>query len=61
MHFMPIIGHQTNIGLGDCSYLDTCKGKGQCKYVHYNTECPAIMNSNLSMYPKSLNKAEWIN
>jgi mRNA (2'-O-methyladenosine-N6-)-methyltransferase len=28
----------TDICLGDCSYLETCRHKDMCKYVHYQVD-----------------------
>ena len=40
IHFEPIISPNTDLSIGDCSYLDTCyKAKG-CKYVHYRIVYP---------------------
>lgn len=40
VHFDPIFNNNTDISLGDCSYLSTCfKGKN-CKYVHYKVSLP---------------------
>ncbi|VUG17843.1 DEBR0S2_17568g1_1 [Brettanomyces bruxellensis] len=40
MHFIPIIQPQTDIRLGDCSYLDTCHKMNTCRYVHYGLLMP---------------------
>lgn len=40
IHFQSIIRNNTDISLGDCSYLNTCfKGKN-CRYVHYHISLP---------------------
>lgn len=36
IHFIPILQQQTDIKLGDCSYLDTCHKMSSCRYVHYH-------------------------
>uniref|UniRef100_A0A8C9HEF2 mRNA (N6-adenosine)-methyltransferase n=1 Tax=Piliocolobus tephrosceles TaxID=591936 RepID=A0A8C9HEF2_9PRIM len=35
VHFKKIISEHTDISLGDCSYLDTCRHIETCKFVHY--------------------------
>lgn len=40
MHFIPIIQLQTDIKLGDCSYLDTCHKISTCRYIHYGQLMP---------------------
>ncbi|CAL0308432.1 unnamed protein product [Lupinus luteus] len=35
VHFRRIIAPHTDINLGDCSFLDTCRHMKTCKYVHY--------------------------
>ncbi|XP_019461670.1 PREDICTED: N6-adenosine-methyltransferase MT-A70-like [Lupinus angustifolius] len=35
VHFRRIIALHTDINLGDCSFLDTCRHMKTCKYVHY--------------------------
>lgn len=35
IHFIPNLKPQTDISLGDCSYLDTCHKLNSCRYVHY--------------------------
>ena len=36
-----IVGH-TDVRLGDCSYLNTCRHMKACKFVHYKVD-PADM------------------
>ncbi|PHT37627.1 putative N6-adenosine-methyltransferase MT-A70-like [Capsicum baccatum] len=38
VHFRRIIAAHTNVNLGDCSYLDTCRHMKTCKYVHYELD-----------------------
>ncbi|KND01520.1 uncharacterized protein SPPG_03319 [Spizellomyces punctatus DAOM BR117] len=38
LHFRRIIKPQTDVSLGDCSYLNTCHRLDQCKYVHYELD-----------------------
>ncbi|QEU59194.1 Ime4 [Kluyveromyces lactis] len=45
IHFIPNLKPQTDLSLGDCSYLDTCHKLSTCRYVHY-----------LQYYPESLQK-----
>lgn len=40
IHFQQILRSNTDVSLGDCSYLNTCfKGKN-CRYVHYHISLP---------------------
>jgi len=36
-HFRAIIKPYTDISLGNCSYLDTCRNS-ECKYIHFEIE-----------------------
>ena len=45
IHFIPNLKPQTDLTLGDCSYLDTCHKLNSCRYVHY-----------FQYYPESLLK-----
>ncbi|KAI3924578.1 hypothetical protein MKX01_038018 [Papaver californicum] len=38
VHFRRIIAPHTDINLGDCSFLDTCRHMKTCKYVHYELD-----------------------
>ncbi|KAJ3048511.1 N6-adenosine-methyltransferase subunit mettl3 [Rhizophlyctis rosea] len=38
LHFRRIMKPQTDLDLGDCSYLNTCHRMEQCKYVHYELD-----------------------
>ncbi|KAJ3041114.1 N6-adenosine-methyltransferase subunit mettl3 [Rhizophlyctis rosea] len=38
LHFRRIMKPQTDVELGDCSYLNTCHRMEQCKYVHYELD-----------------------
>ncbi len=38
IHFEPIISSHTDVSLGDCSYLDTCRHMEICRFVHYKIE-----------------------
>ena len=35
VHFKKIIQQHTDLTQGDCSYLDTCRHRDTCKFVHY--------------------------
>lgn len=35
VHFTRIVLSHTDVSLGDCSYLDTCRHTRTCKFVHY--------------------------
>ncbi|MCL7030301.1 hypothetical protein MKW94_000587 [Papaver nudicaule] len=38
VHFSRIVALHTDISLGDCSFLDTCRHMRTCKYVHYELD-----------------------
>lgn len=38
IHFRRIIKSHTDVSLGDCSYLDTCRHMKTCKFVHYEID-----------------------
>jgi mRNA (2'-O-methyladenosine-N6-)-methyltransferase len=46
VHFRPIINNHTDITLGDCSYLDTCRHMDICKFVHYQIDDEGVIPSN---------------
>jgi mRNA m6A methyltransferase catalytic subunit len=46
VHFRPILEPHTDVSLGDCSYLDTCRHMEICKFVHYQIEDDDMQPSN---------------
>ncbi|CAN8246560.1 unnamed protein product [Cochlearia groenlandica] len=42
-HFRRLIASHTDIILGDCSFLDTCRHMKTCKYVHYELDMADAM------------------
>uniref|UniRef100_A0A1A9VX56 mRNA m(6)A methyltransferase n=1 Tax=Glossina austeni TaxID=7395 RepID=A0A1A9VX56_GLOAU len=46
MHFKKIIQSHTDKSLGDCSFLNTCFHMATCKYVHYEVDTLANINTN---------------
>ncbi|SCV73331.1 BQ2448_7257 [Microbotryum intermedium] len=40
LHFERSVRPHTQVGLGDCSYLNTCHRMDTCRYVHYTLEDP---------------------
>lgn len=65
IHFKPVIKSHTDITLGDCSYLDTCRHMDICKFVHYELEDADNSNTNRKeMILSSINggnPSQWIN
>ena len=67
VHFKPIIKPHTEVSLGDCSYLDTCRHMDICKFVHYQIEDSDMIPSNrkeLILNGDENNKilpSQWIN
>lgn len=59
VHFRRIIAPHTDVNLGDCSFLDTCRHMKTCKYVHYELDptpdvSPMMMGSGALPPPKPL-------
>ncbi|XP_068637019.1 putative N6-adenosine-methyltransferase MT-A70-like [Aristolochia californica] len=59
VHFRRIIAPHTDINLGDCSFLDTCRHMKTCKYVHYELDPtqdvpPMLMGSGSLPAPKPI-------
>ena len=67
VHFKPKIKPHTDVTLGDCSYLDTCRHMDICKFVHYQIEDSDLIPSNrkeLILSGDAGNKilpSQWIN
>lgn len=38
VHFRRILMPHTDVSLGDCSYLDTCRHMKTCKFIHYELD-----------------------
>ena len=38
LHFQRLIFPWTDLSLGNCSYLDTCRHMKSCRYVHYQLD-----------------------
>ena len=38
IHFRRIVRPHTDISLGDCSYLDTCRHMDRCQFIHYEVD-----------------------
>ncbi len=38
LHFRRVIETHTDVTLGDCAYLSTCRRTRTCKYIHYEIE-----------------------
>lgn len=59
VHFRRIIAAHTDVNLGDCSFLDTCRHMKTCKYVHYELDStpdvsPLMMGAATLAPPKPL-------
>ncbi|KAI4343151.1 hypothetical protein MLD38_027687 [Melastoma candidum] len=77
VHFRRIIAPHTDINLGDCSFLDTCRHMKTCKYVHYEldptpdvppmmmgaTPPPKVLKPQRAEYCSEveLGESQWIN
>ncbi|KAL3499079.1 hypothetical protein ACH5RR_041811 [Cinchona calisaya] len=53
VHFRRIIAPHTDVNLGDCSFLDTCRHMKTCKYVHYELDSTPDV-SQMMMGPGAL-------
>lgn len=38
LHFLRLVFPWTDVSLGNCSYLDTCRHMKTCRYVHYQLD-----------------------
>lgn len=56
IHFIPNIKPQTDISLGDCSYLDTCHKLNTCRYIHYLQYIPSCLQERADRETASENK-----
>jgi len=63
VHFRRIIKPHTDVSLGDCSYLDTCRHMKTCKFVHYEIDhSPGGETETVkSDLTQSLAPPQWIN
>ncbi|CAH2070979.1 unnamed protein product [Thlaspi arvense] len=70
-HFRRLIASHTDVSLGDCSFLDTCRHMKTCKYVHYELDMADAMLAGPEKALKplradycseaELGEAQWIN
>ncbi|KAJ0240906.1 N6-adenosine-methyltransferase MT-A70-like [Hirschfeldia incana] len=70
-HFRRLIASHTDVSLGDCSFLDTCRHMKTCKYVHYELDMADAMMAGPDKTLKplradycseaELGEAQWIN
>ncbi|PWA83643.1 mRNAadenosine methylase [Artemisia annua] len=74
VHFRRIIAPHTDMNLGDCSFLDTCRHMKTCKYVHYELDSTPEVAHMMMGVPKpikplrpeycsevELGESQWIN
>jgi hypothetical protein len=54
LHFKRIIHAQTDVRLGDCSFLDSCDMSDRCPYIHYQPLFPESVMKRI----QELNKEE---
>lgn len=45
VHFRRLIFPHTDVSIGDCSYLDTCRHVESCRYVHYEVDPLDLQNA----------------
>ncbi|CAM8951300.1 unnamed protein product [Rhodiola kirilowii] len=58
VHFRRIIALHTDMNLGDCSFLDTCRHMKTCKYVHYELDpTPDLPSMMTGAGPLSISKS----
>lgn len=56
IHYVPNVKPQTDLTLGDCSYLDTCHKLNSCRYIHYLQYIPEIAKENVAEKVKLANE-----
>lgn len=69
VHFRRIIALHTDVNLGDCSFLDTCRHMKTCKYVHYELDPSQEVSPPKPLKPQraeycsevELGEPQWIN
>ncbi|KAI8873911.1 MT-A70-domain-containing protein [Ramicandelaber brevisporus] len=60
LHFRPIIGPNTVLELGDCSYLNTCFRMDTCRYQHQHMKSD-IASAFVFPRDEHLTPPQWIN
>ncbi|CAB4252418.1 similar to Saccharomyces cerevisiae YGL192W IME4 Probable mRNA N6-adenosine methyltransferase required for entry into meiosis [Maudiozyma barnettii] len=58
MHYVPNIKPQTDLSLGDCSYLDTCHKLNSCRYLHYLRYVPESLMTQVQKDIKHVNESQ---
>ena len=58
VHYVYIINNNTDLSLGDCSYLDTCHKMSSCRYLHYLSLVPTKPSSLEKQGEKKLETVE---
>jgi len=63
VHFKRIIKPHTDVSLGDCSYLDTCRHMDYCKFIHYaiDEESDKTPKAGLQLNAEDGMPSQWIN
>eukprot|EP00743_Colponemidia_sp_Colp-15_P006993 GILK01007547.1.p1 GENE.GILK01007547.1~~GILK01007547.1.p1 ORF type:complete len:523 (-),score=80.31 GILK01007547.1:38-1570(-) len=65
VHFVRVIKQHTDVALGDCSYLDTCRHMETCRFVHYqidNSDSRKLQSKEGNSVPVSARlPPQWIN
>ncbi|QLL32735.1 hypothetical protein HG536_0D02570 [Torulaspora globosa] len=56
IHYVPYLRPQTDMNLGDCSYLDTCHKLNTCRYVHYLQYFPESLKVKVGVATEEINK-----
>lgn len=55
IHFVPNLKPQTDLNLGDCSYLDTCHKLNSCRYLHYLQYIPESLQQQVKQSTSQFN------
>ncbi|AMD19877.1 HCL274Wp [Eremothecium sinecaudum] len=58
IHFIPNLKPQTDLTLGDCSYLDTCHKLHSCRYVHYLQYIPERLMQSVNQMTEQMNETQ---
>ena len=56
IHYIPNLKPQTDLSLGDCSYLDTCHKLNTCRYIHYLQYIPEGLKSRVEEETVTINE-----
>lgn len=56
LHFKRVVHAQTDVRLGDCSFLDSCDLADKCPYIHYEPDLPGVTVGDLDRPAVGINE-----